>query len=302
MRVVAAGIAVCLWLCAAPAQAQQVRLAASRACPVTPACIPGLKSVYGLDPTSLLVPLAVAGTGIPALDDGIAEVGVAFSSDPQVSRPDVLSLRDDRHMLFPDHVVPVVRQKLLRAYGRRDRVALRRRLNAASAVLTTLALRGLNQSVIDGRLPEAVGGEFVDANGLGGAPRRRHGPRIVMGFQDFDENQTLAYLYAEALRSAGFRVVVRSVHGLRAETVRSVSAGRIDIWPGYGGSLLRYLAGHDKRAIARGLSRQLARIGALPMNPAPAQDRNVYVMTRDTAARLGIAKLSDLARYWPKAA
>src|SRR4051794_13149040 len=249
MRAAAAGIALCLWLCAAPAQAQQVRLAASRACPVTPACIPGLKSVYGLDPTSLLVPLAVAGTGISALDDGIAEVGVAFSSDPQVSRPDVLSLRDDRHMLFPDHVVPVVRTKLLRAYGRRDRAAIRRRLNAASAVLTTLSLRALNQSVIDGRLPEAVGGEFVDTNGLGGTPRRRHGPGIAIGFQDFDENQTLAHLYAEALRSAGFRVVVRDVHGLRPEILRDFHRHRIDLWPGYSGSLLRYLVGPDRAAI-----------------------------------------------------
>src|SRR4051794_33004321 len=209
MRAAAAGIALCLWLCAAPAQAQQVRLAASRACPVTPACIPGLKSVYGLDPTSLLVPLAVAGTGISALDDGIAEVGIAFSSNPQVSRPDVLSLRDDRHMLFPDRVVPVVRKRMLRAYGASDRAAIRRRLDTASSALTTLLLRGLNQAVIDGRLPEAVGGEFIDTNGLAGTPRRRHGPRIVIGFQDFAENETLAQVYGEALRSAGFNVRVR---------------------------------------------------------------------------------------------
>jgi glycine betaine/choline ABC-type transport system substrate-binding protein len=301
MRAVALGIALCVWLCAAPAQAQQVRLAASRACPVTPACIPGLKSAYGLDPTSLLVPLAVAGTGISALDDGIAEVGIAFSSDPQVSRPDIVSLRDDRHMLFPDHVVPVVSKRLLRAYNRRDRAAIQRRLNDASAALTTLLLRGLNQSVIDGRLPEAVGGEFVDVNGLGGTPRRRHGPRIVIGFQSFDENKTLAYLYAEALHSAGFRVVVRSAHGLRPEIVREFRRHRIDVWPAYSGSLLRYLVGPDKAAIARGLRHQLARIGAVPLKPAPAQDRDVYVMKNDLAAQLGVTKLSDLARYWPKA-
>jgi hypothetical protein len=82
--------------------------------------------------------------------------------------------------------VPVVRSALLRAYGR----DLRRRLNAASAVLTTLALRDLNQQVIDARLPEAVGGEFTDDSGLGGSARRR-GPRIVVGFQDIAENRNL---------------------------------------------------------------------------------------------------------------
>jgi hypothetical protein len=73
--------------------------------------------------------------------------------------------------------------------------------------------------VIDGRLPEAVGGEFVDANGLGGNAKRKPGPTIVVGYQEFAENQTLAYLYAEALRAGGYRVTVRSVGGLRQEAV-----------------------------------------------------------------------------------
>jgi glycine betaine/choline ABC-type transport system substrate-binding protein len=300
MRAVTVGIALCLWLSATPAQAQQVRFAASQDCQANPGCIPGLKSVYGLDPTSVFTPLAVAGSGISALDDGVAEVGIAFSSNPQVSRPDVLSLRDDRHMLFPDHIVPVVSKRLLHAYGRRDRAAIRRRLNVASSGLTTLLLRGLNQFVIDGRLPEAVGGEFIDVNGLGGTPRRRHGPRIVIGFQSFDEQAILAHMYAESLRSAGFRVrVVGS--GLRPETVRRFRRHEIDMWPGYGGTLLRYLVGDDRAAIARGLGHQLARIGGVAMKPAPAQDRNVYVMKKDVSAKLGVTKISDLARYWPKA-
>jgi glycine betaine/choline ABC-type transport system substrate-binding protein len=301
MRAVAVGIALCLWLCAAPAQAQQVRFAASQDCAVNPGCISGLKSVYGLDPTPVFVPLAVAGSGISALDNGVAEVGVAFSSNPQVSRPDIVSLRDDRHMLFADHVVPVVRKRLLRSYGRRDRAAIRRQLNTASSLLTTLALRSLNQAVIDGRLPEAVGGEFVDANGLGGTAKRRQGPRIVIGFMSFDENRTLAYLYAEALQSAGFRVAVRP-SGLRPATVKLFRRDQIDIWPGYGGSLLRYLVGDDRAALARGLEHQLARIGGVPLKAAPAQDRNVYVMKNDLAAQLGVTKISDLAKYWPQAA
>jgi glycine betaine/choline ABC-type transport system substrate-binding protein len=101
-------------------------------------------------------------------------------------------------MITPDHVVPVVRASLLARYG----PALRRRVDAASRLLTTLQLRSLNQQVIDGRLPEAVGGDFVDANGLGGRPAHlRAGPRIVVGFQDFAENETLAHLYA-AVRAA----------------------------------------------------------------------------------------------------
>src|SRR3954449_4795029 len=189
----------------AAAQSPQVRVAASTDCARNINCIPGFKRVYGMDPTSLFTPLKVADSGIQALDDGLAEVAVAFSSNPQLSRPDILSLRDDRGMISADHIVPVVRRSLLRRYGR----PLRRRLNTASSLLSTLELRGLNQQVLDGRLPEAVGGEFSDANGLGGPHARRPGPRIRFGYQSFDENRTLAQFYAEALRGAGYRVSVR---------------------------------------------------------------------------------------------
>ena len=203
----------------AAAQAPTVRLAAATDCPVNPNCVPGLKRVYGIDPGANLVKMPVADAGAQALDDGLAEVAIVFSSSPSLSRPDFLTLRDDKHMIGADHIVPIVRSSVLRRYG----APLRQRLNAASRLLDTLALRGLNQQVIDGRLPEAVGGEFIDTNGLGGTGKRRPGPKIVVGYMSFDENKTLAYMYAEALRGAGFRVSVRGV-GLRPQAVRAVKS------------------------------------------------------------------------------
>jgi subtilisin family serine protease len=292
LRVVAlAGVLLVAVTAAAGAQTPRVRLAAASDCQQNRNCAPGFRRVYGIDPTGSLVRLKVADAGIRALDDGLAEVAVAFSSNPQLSRPDVLALRDDRHMISSDHIVPVVRTSLLKRYG----PALRLRLDAASRLVTTLQLRGLNQEVIDGRLPEAVGGEFMDANALGGEPaHRRSGPRIVIGFQAFAENETLAHMYAAALRGAGFRATVRALHGLRPKAVSEMRAGRIGMWPGYSGSLLGYLGGSS-------LKRALARIGALPLALSPGQDRNGFAMKRDVARRLGISKLSDLARYWPKA-
>lgn len=300
MRRLVGGIALVIWLLAAPAQAQQVRLAAPSDCLVNAGCGVGLKSVYGLDAAPAFVPLTVADSGISALDDGVAEVAVAFSSNPQVSRPDIVTLRDDRSMNYPDRVVPAVRRGLLRRYGSRAK-EIRRRLNDASAALTTLALRGLNQSVIDGRLPEAVGGEFVDANGLGGTQARERGKRIVVGFMSFAENETLAHLYAEALRAGGFRVVVRDLRGLRPEAVRALRRDTVDLYPAYDGSLLRYLVGTSPARLKVGLKRTLARIDVEPMRLSRAQDRNVFVTKTETAGRLGLAKVSDLARYWQAA-
>ena len=282
----------------APAHSQTpVRLAAPSDCLTNPNCGPGLQRVYGVDIASVFVPLTVADAGISALDDGVAEVAVAFSSDPEVSRPDVRTLRDDRHMVGPDPVVPVMRAALLRDYGPR----LKRVLNRASAVLSTRALRALNQQVGDGRLPEAVGGEFIDANGLGGDGRRQHGPRITVGFQAFAENETLAYMYAEALRSSGYTVRVRPVGGLRPEALRALRRGKVSLYPGYAGSLLEFIA--DKRAssrarIKRELGKALKRRGARAAKFAPGQNRNLFVIKRDTASRLGVATLSDVATLW----
>jgi glycine betaine/choline ABC-type transport system substrate-binding protein len=278
----------------APAQ-ETVRLAAPADCLTNPGCGPGLAEAYGLDVTGVHVPLEVADAGIRALDDGLAEVAVAFSSNPEVSRPDVATLADDRDMIGSDHIVPVVRNSVLRRYGRH----FRRRLNAASELITTLALRNLNQQVIDGRLPEAVGGEFVDANGLGGSAPRRRGPRIVVGFQDFAENETLAYLYAEVLRAGGYRVTVRSVGGLRQQAVRRIRRGQIGMYPDYAGSLMSFVGerpDNDRRLRGR-LRRELRR--AQPLRFAPGQNRNVFVMKTDAATRLGVQKISDLAKYWP---
>jgi glycine betaine/choline ABC-type transport system substrate-binding protein len=292
MRAPAIGLALGLLLSGAPAQAQQVRLAGPADCLQTVACGAGLRFAYGLDAGAAFVPLTVAGAGISALDDGIAEVAVTSSSDPGLARPEIVSLSDDRRMLYADHIVPVVR----RAHGTRD---IRRRLGAASAALTTSGLRALNRAVDDGRLPEAVGGEFAQANGLARRERRRRGPRIDVGFMDTPENETLAHLFAGALRGGGYRVAVRSVGGLRPEAVALLRRDRVDVYIDHDGSLLRYLVGTAPERLAAGLQRTLARIDAVPMRRSRAQHRTVFATRADTAARLGLARLSDLSRYLP---
>ncbi len=301
IRAAAACLIGCCVFAGTAAAQETVRLAAPTDCLTNAGCGPALAEAYGLDVSGVHVPLEVADAGILALDDGLGEIAVAFSSNPEVSRPDVLTLEDDRGAIKSDHIVPVVRSKLLRAYPRRGR-DIRRRLNAASELITTLALRRLNQQVIDGRLPEAVGGEFVDGNGLGGSAPRKRGPRIVVGFQDFAENETLAYLYAEALRAGGYRVAVRSVGGLRREAARLLRRGRIDMWPGYAGSLMSFLGERpdNDRRLRQALRRTLRRaLRAQPLVFAPGQNRNVFVMKTDVARRLAVGKLSDLAKYWP---
>ncbi len=106
---------------AASGQEPAVRLAAPEDCLVNPGCGEGLRATYALDVAPAFTPLTVADAGIGALDDGVAEVAVAFSTDPQVSRPDIVTLRDDRRMLGPDRLVPVLRRGMLRELSARVR-------------------------------------------------------------------------------------------------------------------------------------------------------------------------------------
>ena len=297
LRPVALAIALATVLVAPDLAGAQVRLAAPEDCLSNPNCGVGLEATYRADVSSVFVPLQVADAGITALDDDLADVAVAFSSDPGVSRPDILQLRDDRGMVGEDHVVPVIRRGLLGAYGRKARRDIRRRLDAASRELGTLDLRRLNQQLEDGQSPGAVGAEFIDDNGLGGDGGRKRGPRITVGYMGFAENAMLAHLYAEALRTRGYRVRVRAVGGLRPQAVSAMRRDRIDLWPGYSGSLREYLA----RGSTRKLGPLLRRIGARPLRLAPGENKNVFVMKRDRAAALGITTLSQAAAQWPAA-
>ena len=114
------------------------------------------------------------------------------------------------------------------------------------------------------------------------------GPGAHAGVQKGDRITAIA---GERLSNA--RGYLEAVRGLRRDT--------IDMYPAYDGSLLRYLVGTSPKALKAGLRRTLARIDVEPMRLSRATDHNVYVMKIDVAARLGISKISDFARYWQTA-
>ena len=258
------GAAACLigfLALAAPASAQEtVRLAAPADCLTNPGCGPGLARVYGLDVSGVHVPLEVADAGIQALDDGLGEVAVAFSSNPEVSRPDILTLDDDREMvaLGPHRAGrALVAAAGLRAPGARHPASSQRGLGRADHAGAARA-----QPAGHRRAAARGGGRRVHRRQRPRRQRsRRAGPRIVVGFQDFAENETLAYMYAEALRAGGYRVAVRSVGGLRRQAVRQLRRGDVDTYPAYSGSLMSFLGDRpdDDRRLRRALRRALRR-------------------------------------------
>ena len=235
---------------AAPAQAQDtpLRLAAPADCSTNPNCAPGLKRLLRRRHHAHLVKLTDADAGIAALDDGLAEVAVAFSSDPELSRPDIVTLRDDKRMIGPDRRPGRAPARSLDRYGR----GLRRRLNAASRAADH-ARAARAQPAGDRRA--AARGRRRRVRRRQRARRRRQAqarPADRRRLPGLHENETLAYLYAEALRAGGYPRHVAPAGGLRKETVAGAADGQDRALP----RLLRLAAGVPRRQVAaRALSR-----------------------------------------------
>ena len=123
---------------------------------------------------------------------------------------------------------------------------------------------------------------------------------ITVASFNFDESVLLAELYAQAIEARGIRVVRQMRLGPRELVQPALRRGLVELAPEYAGSLLEFLSGRGSAAAdldttLEDLRLALADRGLQALDPAPAQDRNVFVVTRSTADRLNLDLLSDLA-------
>jgi osmoprotectant transport system substrate-binding protein len=141
----------------------------------------------------------------------------------------------------------------------------------------------------------ACGGDEVD-----GSASAVEGPTIVIGSQDFGESLILAEVYAQALTHAGYDVQLQALGGFRDLVFTSFDSGDINFTPEYAASALEFLNGFAGEAssditdTADKLRTQLAQRGLVALAPSPAVDSNSFVVTAETAERLGLSSVSDL--------
>ncbi|KZF11760.1 MAG: ABC transporter substrate-binding protein [Rhodococcus sp. (in: high G+C Gram-positive bacteria)] len=123
---------------------------------------------------------------------------------------------------------------------------------------------------------------------------------IVIGSANFPESETVANIYAEALRANGFEVSTKLNIGSREAYIPAVRDGSIDLIPDYTGNLLQYL---DESATATSSEDVLA---ALPdalgsdltvTAQAPGEDKDAVVVTRATATERNLTTIGDLAPF-----
>jgi osmoprotectant transport system substrate-binding protein len=128
------------------------------------------------------------------------------------------------------------------------------------------------------------------------------GPAISIGAQDFGESAILAEIYRQGLESEGFDVSIQELGGFRDLEIAAFDSGDINFAPEYAASLLEFLNGPDKSEATGDISETmgflepyLADVGLHALVPSDAVDTNSFVVTKETADRLGLATLSDLA-------
>lgn len=137
-----------------------------------------------------------------------------------------------------------------------------------------------------------------DDDGSGGDTKA--GPTITVGSTNFGEQLILGEIYAQVLEANGYPVARAFNLGSREVVNPALKSGEIDLLAEYTGTLLTFEGGTpttDSGETHAALVAALADDGLVVLAYAPAQDKNGIVVTAETAATLGLSKVSDLAAH-----
>ena len=139
-------------------------------------------------------------------------------------------------------------------------------------------------------------GSTPSTSGGGGSK----GTITVAGF-NFAESSIMAELYAQALEHDGYTVNRKLRLGNREVVAPALKSGQIDLYPGYAATELEYYnsaakeASGDVNATVQKLNARLQPLGLEALTPSAAADQNAFAVTKATAAKYNLTKISDLA-------
>jgi len=134
--------------------------------------------------------------------------------------------------------------------------------------------------------------------GGAGAPSSDR-PAIRIGSTNFSEQLIVGELYAQVLEAAGYKVERKFNLGAREVVIPALESGQIDFEVDYLATLLAFLdktakGSTDAATTAKTLDEKLKAKNLVQFDFAPAVDQNGIVVTKDTATRLNLKKVSDL--------
>jgi osmoprotectant transport system substrate-binding protein len=137
--------------------------------------------------------------------------------------------------------------------------------------------------------------------GAGGNPTTAAKEHITVGGFNFSESSILANMYGKALQSRGYQVSFKLNLGNREVVAPALEKGDIDLYPGYAATELEFFnqkkgeASGDPQANVDKLNTYLKPKNLQALIPSKANDENAFAVTKATAQKYNLSKLSDLA-------
>jgi osmoprotectant transport system substrate-binding protein len=124
---------------------------------------------------------------------------------------------------------------------------------------------------------------------------------ITIGSKNFTEQKVLGEIYAQALEAAGYTVSKELNLGDEKTALKALEGGQISAYPEYTGTALLSFFGYqaDELPSDENEAYQLAKEGFAKKNltalePTPFVSSNEVAVTKETADKLGLKKISDL--------
>lgn len=162
--------------------------------------------------------------------------------------------------------------------------------STTALALAGAALIGLT-ACGSGNDPLASSSSAASGSGSAGAP-------ITVGSADFSESVLLAEIYAGALKAKGIDATTKTNIGSREIYLKALGDGSIQVVPEYTGALALFydksFAKTDPNEVYDALKASLPK-DLTVLAKSAAEDNDSFVVTKETAAKLGASNLSGLA-------
>ena len=124
---------------------------------------------------------------------------------------------------------------------------------------------------------------------------------LTIGSKNFTEQKILGEIYAQALEAAGYTVEKQLNLGDEKTALKALEGGEISAYPEYTGTALLSFFGFaadelpsDEAAAFEEAKKGFAEKQLTALEPTPFVSSNEVGVTKETADRLGLSKISDL--------
>ncbi|MEO9324317.1 ABC transporter substrate-binding protein [Nocardioides sp. C4-1] len=144
--------------------------------------------------------------------------------------------------------------------------------------------------------PTSTGSDNTDADVASGE-------KIVVGSFAYPESEILGEIYFQALDAKGVEVEKKFNIGPRQQTIPALQDGSINLIPEYNGNLLAYYDTEFTQRTTEDVDEALVDAVAVDdlrvLDSAEAEDKDAYVVTRQTADENDLVEIGDLSAIEP---